>query len=250
MLIQRLSLNSKISYSTTTTLENLIENLQLSFKHILIISPYCSKSDSLLTLYNNLKEEKSISTLSLDNYLLNRESFTCSHVILLDYYLFEKFGLQISLIDKPIIVLDQKSDLPRLPLSKFWIRNTNEDAFVALFILSKLFNGIVVTKSIEKVKIFLKVFEIEWGIVSPGDLTDELAREHECVVFFNCVGDALSERVFCIGNIKNGFEPLKLDLSLAGKFKYRVTDVCRGISPAVIKGTRSFDYEKFKNIAK
>lgn len=249
MLIQRLALNDKISYSTTTTLENLIENLQLTFKHIPIITPYCSKSDTLETLANNLKKEKSISTLSLDNYLKNKAAFDCSHVVLLDFYLFEKFELQISLIEKPIILLEQKSGLPRLPLSKFWIKNTNEDAFVSLFILSKLFNGIVVTERIEKVKIFFKVFEIEWLVVAPKQLTVEMAREHGCVVFFDCAGDVLAERVFCIGKTKNDFEQLNLDLRLAGKFKYRVGNVYRAISPAVIKGSRSFDYQKFKNIA-
>lgn len=254
MFLQKLSLSPNKSYSTSTTLENIIENLHLSYNHIPIITPYTSKSVTQEVLNSNLMGEKSSSILSIELYNKNVESFDCSHVVVLEYDLFEKFGYNLDDLKNPLITFDNDA-FDRLILSKFHLNFEKEDAFVALFILTKLFKGKIISKKIERIRIFSEVFEIEWEITKDGDDSSDDCNP-ECIIFMD---DSYSEkynslnpeRIFIIGGRRpKDFESLKIDLSLAGKYKVRISDVYRSITPSVIKGRTKFDYERFKNIAK
>lgn len=309
MFLQKLSLSSEKSYSTSTTLENIIENLHLTFKHIPVIVPYSSKGISQEDLDANLAKETSSSILSVEKYVKNSKSFDCSHVVVLEYDLFEKFGYDLSVLSKPLIVIGSNV-FDRLTLCKLHINFEKEDAFVALFILTKLLRGKIVSKKSERVKIFLEVFGIEWECVqddnsneptldnqsnnsneptldnrdnnlnlltkpnrennskesnqdsnSQESISDSESEEStcdnlECIVFMDGsysekYNSLNPERIFVIGGCRpKGFESLKIDLSLAGKYKYRIGDVYRSITPSVMKGKTKFNYEKFKNIAK
>ncbi|ELA42189.1 uncharacterized protein VICG_00832 [Vittaforma corneae ATCC 50505] len=264
MFLQQLSLNPNQSYSTTTTLENLIENLQLSFNHVPILTPFASKSESVERIKEKLGSRKSTSTIDLNTYLQFQNSFDCTHVILLEKELFDKFGIDISLIKKPYIVIEGRDstkigggDLPKAQLCRFSVRRQGEDALVALFILTKLFTGTVIAKKTERLKIFFKVFQIEWNIVSFSELDTSSISDNvgECVAIMDRYSDAdaekipSAERMFCIGFSQMGYEPFNMDLSLAGKYKYRIGDVYRSITPAVMKGAKPFDYERFSRIS-
>lgn len=247
MFLQKLSLDPKQSYSTTATLENIIENLQLSFNHIPILTPFTSNSDSMEVILENLKKSHSTNILTPSMFVSIAHLFDCTHVILQDRELMEKFDLDLTSIPKPIIELENTNQYPLLNLCKMHIKAKDEDAFVVLYILSKLFKGKVVAKKTEKLKIFFKVFEIDWEVLSYEDKCD---TQHECLVFMDGYVENKSERIFCLGNNSNKFDQLKIDLSLAGKFKSRIGEVYRAITPAILKGHKEFDYSRFSSIAK
>lgn len=260
MFLQRLHLNPKQSYSTTTTLENIVENLQLSFNHVPILTPFASKSESIEHIKEKLNSGKSASIMDLNTYLQLEGSFDCSHAILLEKELLGKFDVDISLMKKPYIVIEDKSstgDLPKIQLCKFSIKRLGEDAFVALFILAKLFSGTVIARRTERLKIFVKVFQIEWNVVSFSELDALESNDSigECVAvmdrYSSAEGEKIprAERMFCIGFSPMEYEPFNMDLSLAGKYKYRIGDVYRSITPAVMKGAKPFDYKRFSNIS-
>lgn len=248
MFLQKLSLKSDQSYSTTTSLENILENLYITFKHIPILTPFASSADPIETIKKNIENKNSKSTLTPSMFIENFRLFDCSHVILQDRELFDKFGLNLSQIPRPFIEIGNTENYPLLNLFKFFIKAQNEDTFVVLYILSKLFNGKVVTKKAEKLKIFFKVFKIEWPIISYDELTDE---QLECIVFMDGYVDNSSERIFCIGNNNpSRFNNLKIDLYMTGKFKPRIGELYRAITPAIVKGHKEFDYDRFANISK
>ena len=178
----------------------------------------------------------------------NANLFDCSHVILQNGELIDKFELDLSIIPKPFIEIGNTRNYPLLNLCKMNINAQNEDVFVVLFILSKLFNGKVVTKKTKKVKIFFKVFQIEWDVISYEELNS--GNQLECIVFLDGYSENNSERIFCLGNSNNRFDQLKIELSLAGKFKPRIGEVYRAITPSILKGHKEFDYSRFANIDK
>lgn len=261
MFIQKLILNTEVSYSTTADLQNLTENLHLSFKHIPIITPYSSKSDSEKQLLENLNSLKSTTTMTPTLFLKYSNRFDCTHAVISDHLLFSKFGFDLETIKKQKIILEKISNaskstkLPRLNLFKFFINKQNEEAFVALFVLTEMFAGTVIAKSPKKIEIFFKIFSINWKIMTYSEYSDKtknLTISGDCVVFMDEYIETDAERIFVIGNsnlnTKHNFEELKLDLTLAGKYKYRVEDVYRSISPAVLKGKKSIDTDRFKNV--
>lgn len=261
MFLQKLNLDQKQSYSTTATFENIIESLQLTFKHIPVLTPFSSTADSIETVTENLTKSSSVSIVTLKTFQKIAKLFNCSHVILQDREIMEKFEIDLSKVSKPIIEIieeDREMTFPLLNLCKMYIRNREEDSFVILFILSKLFNGKVVCKRSAKLEILFKVFGIEWEILS---YSDELEENCECVVFMDGYTECNAERVFCLGtapsvsavaeNISiSEFTNLSIDLSLAGKYKARIGEVYRAITPAVLKGYKDFDYARFSSVAK
>lgn len=268
MFVQKLKLDQNKSYSTTTSLENLIENLHLSFNHVAVLTPYSSASDTIETVKENLKKPKSSSKLTPAMFLgmegQFRDRFDCTHFPVVEYSLMDKFGFDLSVIGGPLIVLDEKCPLQRLSLSKFFIRNDESGSFVVLFILSKMFTGAVVTRKARKTKMFFEIFGIGWDVISYDDISrcqdpekppeESGSGFRDCLVFMDGYLEIYSERVFVLGNRRpagdNGLEDLSIDLSLAGKFKHRVEDVLRALTPAVVNGKRSLDSSRFRNVSK
>lgn len=252
MFLQKLNLKNNKSYKTSTTLENLIENLQITFNHIQIITPFSSQSESYESIIEKLKEDKSVSKMDINTYLKIDDSYKCSHAIILEKDIIEKFGIDLSILKRPFITIGNDSNLPNLHLCRFAIKNKEEDAFVALFILSKIFSGTVIANKPEKLKIFFKVFDISWSIIEPNKFDGNI--EGECLVIMDNIKDLIEnkindiERVFCIGFVPKAYEVFNIDLALAGKYKYRIGDVYRSITTAVIKGYKEFDYSRFANL--
>lgn len=252
MLLHKLRLSKEKSYRTSATAQNLIENLHLSFNHVPVLTPFSSRADSLESVKLGLTRHKSAPTMDLSTFMQLESFFDCTHVVLAEADLFDKFGMDLSVLSRPCIVLGERPghDLPLLQLCNLSLSYQGEDAFVALFILTRLFKGTVVTRRTEKVEIFFKVLGIEWRIVKPEEGVE---YTDECVVVLGkCPGleTALStvERVFWIGAAGQGSQPFQLDLGLAGKYKYRVGDLYRCITPAVMKGVKEFDYSRFTKL--
>jgi hypothetical protein len=241
--VQKLSLDASKSYVTSTTIDNLLENLELSFKRIPIITPYASKSEDISNMDNDSKKSFRI---TLPIYLQNAESFDCSHVVVEDYDLMEDFGYKVEDIKKPIISTSNKSNANVLHLCSFFIKAEKNERFMVLYILSRFFKITVFSKEEEKARIFCRVFDIDCDIMSYEDEVSDA----ECCIFLDGYKKVDSERVFVIGTKSYGLDKLTIDINSIGKYKYRINDVMQAISPSVIKHKRQFDYNRFININK
>jgi len=259
MFIQKLNLDNSVSYSTSADLQSLVENLQLSFSHIPVLTPYSSKSDTEKTINENLKKGASVTTMTPTVFLKFIDRFDCSHVPVADSSLMPKFGFSLDGIKKPLIILDSKSELPRLNLFKVLINKKKEEAFVALFVITEMFKGTVIARNPKKVKLFCELFSIDWKVISYNDHLKSIenikAQDYgDCLVFMDEYREALAERIFVIGDSSlvkgHAFEVVDMNLSLAGKYKYRVEDVYRSLTPAVVSGKKSIHPDRFKNIRK
>lgn len=259
MFVQKLELDRDQSYSTTTTVDNLVENLHLTFNHVVVLTPYLSTADSPEIVLGNLKRQRSQSRLTPTQFLEfgSKDKFDCTHLLVADHSLMEKFGFDLSTIEHPMIVLDENCSFQRVILSKFFIKNDESGSFVTLFILTKMFTGTVVTRRVRKTKMLFDIFGIEWNVISYDDLNgsgNPALVNRDCMVFMDGYFEICSERIFVLGAKRPSgtsiMEELKIDLSLAGKFKYRVEDVLRALSPAVVSGMRHLDPSRFRDIGK
>lgn len=70
----------------------------------------------------------------------------------------------------------------------------------------------------------------------------------DCAVFLEGYEEVPAERVFIIGNGQTSVPQLHLDLSVAGRFKYRILDVAKALSAAAVKSPETFNYARYKNI--
>lgn len=262
MFIQKLNLDNSVSYSTSADLQSLVENLQLFFSHIPVLTPYSSKSDTEKIINENLKKEASVTTMTPTVFLKFSDRFDCSHVPVVDSPLMSKFGFSLDGIKKPLIILDSKSDLPRLNLFKVLINKKKEEAFVALFVITEMFKGTVIARNPKKMKLFCELFSIDWKVISYNDHLKSIEKGEnikaqdygDCLVFMDEYREVVAERIFVIGDSSlvrgYAFEVVDMDLSLAGKYKYRVEDVYRSLTPAVVSGKKSIHPDRFKNIRK
>lgn len=247
MFIQKLELDKMKSYSTTTTIENITENLQLTFNKVPIVTPYSSKCMEDSEIKNLLKNEKAVIRLTITKYLGLKDSFDCSHVVIEDFNLLGQFGYDWKDIDKPVIV-DQKADcFEKIQLFKFFIKAEKSDSFVALYLISQMFKTAVVTKDPERMEMFCKVFRMNCEVYD-YEYQDEI--DSECVVLMGFPKKINSERVFLIGKKSYGFPSLNLNVNDAGKFKYRINDVVRDLFSHSNRQVSRFDFAKYANIYK
>lgn len=248
MFIQKLNIDPKKSYSTTTTIENLIENLFLICNHVPVITPYASKSQSNDQIFEELNKEKSYATMTVPQYLEFKDNFDSSHIVIENADLLESFGYKIEDLDKPVIINEGSNTFEKLPLCRFFIKAEDSDKFVALFILSKIFDIAVITKDTDKMKIFCKVFRLDCKIY---DLNEDISKiDQEGVILFDCFKDIRAERIFFIGKKSYKTPQLDLDLKEAGKFKYRIHNVVGEFNSYSYKRYGKFDFDRYANIHK
>lgn len=246
MFLQKLSLDPEKSYETTAATEHLLENLQLIFNHIPVITLYSSKAKSDTEIDGLVKEKRAVVDLTIPQYKKYRDSFDCSHVVVPDLDLIGDFGYAADDIGRPIIT-NSKSEFERLCLCQFSVKADKNDRFVAVYILAQMYRTAIVTRHPERVRMFCRIFELECNVYS---YEDDLDQEEQCVIFLDGYREIDCERVFVIGPKSMKYENLNLDISVAGKFKYRILDVMRQLSPSVVKRQDQFDYSRFKNINK
>lgn len=271
MFVQKLNLKLNTNYRTSEKIENIIECLHLSYNHIFILTPYSSKSDSLEKVRENLKLEKSVSKITPKNFnkdLIN--DTVCPFLLVTDSEYMHTFGYSdfINNINNLIFFTDNNSFVyPKILLSKFFIKKSKSQAFVAIFILLKMFKSILIVKNeftVKKFQIFFKVFKIENTPIilfsNDNKLNEEINStinntDIGTVIFLDCYDENINknnliERLFYISEVenKNFTEFLDIPLNLSGKYKYRIEDVYNALTPAVLLGKRNFDYSRFKNI--
>lgn len=256
MFLQKIALNPNESYETTTSIENLVENLQLIYNHIPIITLYSSKAMSDSEIKALFKVDKAAIELTIPQYKLFRDGFDSTHIVLPDYSLLKEFGYSISDLDKPLIitgndiidenVCNKKAKFSKLPLCRFFINSEKNERFVVAYILAQMNSSVIFTKHPERAKMFCKIFELTCRVCSY-----EVDRvEEDCAIFMDGYKEIECERIFVLGTRSMGFEKLSLDTGIAGKFKYRIMDVMKQLSPATVKKRDQFDYSRYKNINK
>lgn len=244
MFLQKLRLDPEKSYETTASTENLLENLQLTFSHIPVITLYSSKAKSDQEIDVLVKDQRAVIDLTVPQYNKYKDSFDCTHIVLPDLVLLNDFGYSLDDLDKPLIACGQNG-LERLRLCQFFVKAEKNDRFVAAYILAQMYPAAIVTKHPDRVRMFCKIFELGCNVY-PYDSQ----MEEECVIFLEGHREVECERVFVIGPRHAGYERLNLDIALAGKFKYRILDVMKQLSPSVVKRKEQFDYSRFKDISK
>lgn len=249
MFVQKLALDPSESYCTTATVENLVENIHLSYKHvpILCLSSKDSWPDNKIAAA--LKKPLSAPTLTVKQYNYFKEHFDSTHAIFPEAGQAHEFGYSLEDIGKPVITMDLSCGFQKIQLCKFFIRAEKNDRFVALYILAQQFTLAIFTKQPERMKMFCRIFNINADI---HDYTEEKdSVEEECAVFLDGYSrEVHAERVMIIGNGNTRIQELHLDLSVAGKYKYRILDIARRLSPNVVKRAELFNYDLFKNINK
>lgn len=247
MFLQKLKLDKDETYESLAELENILENLQLTFNHIPIITFYSSKSFSDMDIENSLNENKNSIILTIEQYKKYKDRFDCSHIILQDFSLLESFGHSISDFDKPLIVIE-KSFFKKLPLSRFFINSEKDEKYVVAYILSQIFKSVIVTKYVNKIQMLCKIFKIDADVYSYKEIDNIRA---ECVICLEGYCSVDAERVFVVGNRNNSnLEDLKIDISVAGKFKYRILDIIKKLGPRTVRNRDKFDYSKYDYISR
>ncbi|KAI5149524.1 hypothetical protein ENBRE01_0958 [Enteropsectra breve] len=246
MFLQKLNLEASTSYETSTELENLLENLHISFAKIAVITPYLSKAMSDEDIGFLAKEKKADITLTIPQYKKYAELFDCSHVVVTDHNLLCEFGYKIEELGAPMIVVGELYKYEKLELCKFFVKAEKNERFVALYIIAQMFPVTVVARDVDRVKMFCRIFDLDANVIGEDEEYD--ASEDSCLVFLDKYKSIKCERVFIVGGKSYGHKRLLMDLSLAGKYKYRVLDIAKQLSPSVVERKASFDYTRFKNI--
>lgn len=258
MFLQKPALDPAVSYVSSAPIANITENLSLLYKRIPVIQIYTSRAPSDSVVEQHIRQNTSPITLSIPQYKQYRDSFDCSHVLVPDYHLLSTFGYSPDDFGgRPLIVVtsqtvhaDYPRHLSRLPLCAFHITAQKNDRFVALFILSRLYTTAIFTREAERVRIFCELLQISGRVYSYDDDVSHPIEE-ECAVFLDGPKDVSAERCFVVDHRPSpDIEELRLDMALAGKYKYRIQDLMRRLSPAVVSGRRALDLSKFMGIAK
>lgn len=248
MFLQKITLSPEKSYETTTSTENLLENLLLIHKHIPVITLYSSKAPSDTEIKALLAKERSTVELTIPQYRVFRDSFDSSHIVLPKYSLLSEFGYSADDLDKPLIITEGRSVFTRLPLCRLFVHSEKNERFVIAYILAQMNVSVAIfTRHLERTKMFCRIFELDCRVCSYEE--DDI--EEGCAIFMDGYREIECERIFVLGPSKPaGFERLSLDAGIAGKFKYRIMDVMRQLSPATVKRKDQFDYARFKHINK
>lgn len=283
MFLQKMSLSKTTSYKISTSEENLLENLELLYNKIPLITVYSSKasSDEEISMESSTKK---VFSLTAPQYKKLSSYFDCPFAVISQPKLLKQFGYSLSDISGPIIAIDGieddsavvpdnlmdnnimgninsaetsvKSDsdiiagFEILPLFKFFIPAEKNDRFTIIYMIANLdmINSLaVISKSPERVKMFSKIFQLDISAYSYGD---QVTGEDATIFLDGYDNSIISERIFIIGNKSFGAEKLMIDSSDAGKFKYRINDVMRALSPGAVKRSAQFDYSIYKNINK
>lgn len=247
MFIQHLNLDPATSYETTASAENVAENLLLDYTHVPIITLYSSKGESEESIRQKLKEPKHAISLTVAQYKSFKNDFDSTHIILPEFYLLESFGYSLDDFNKPLIV-EEGNKFAKLPLCRFFIKAERDERFVAIYLIAQLFHATIVTKNPNRAKIFCNIFELNCEVIGYDELGSRI--ETECCIFIDGYQSIECERIFIIDHKPFKYERLFLDLSEAGKYKYRICDVMRRISLSAAKNIKTFDYSPFKNINK
>ncbi len=245
MFLQKMNLDKNVTYESLASLENIIENLHIIYNHIPIITPHISKSMSKTDIENEFKKEKSSVLLSVPQYKEYKNKFDSSHIVLINYSLFESFGYSTSDLDKPFIVTEP-SPYQKLPMNRFFVNATKDEKYVKLYILSQAFKGVVVTRDVDRTEMFCRIFKIDAKVLFYSEIEN---IKEECVFFLDNYASVDAERIFLINNInENHLTELKINSNLAGKFKYRIQDIMVKLSPRVVQNKDSFNYSLYKDI--
>lgn len=248
MFLQKLVLDPTKSYESSAPVENLVENLHLLYKRVPVITLYASKALSNEQIEQLLGESKPATIeLTIPQYSTYSSRFDSSHVVVRDFSLLSAFGYSAADIDRPLIVSD-KCGLEKLPLCKFFVNIEKNERFVALYVLAQMFSVTVFSRTVARTEMFCKIFELNCSVRAYEDKIGPVADE--CVIFMDGYREVECERVFVLGGSPSGLERLSIDLGLAGKYKYRILDVMRQLSPSVVKKRDQFDYSRFRNINK
>lgn len=245
MFLQQLKLSQNKSYRTTEEIDNLIESMHLQYKHIPIICLSSKESWSNDRIEEALKSGPSSPRLTIPQYTKYREQFDSSHILFPEASQANEFGYSIADLDKPIITTDIQCDFERLLVFKMFIRAKNNDRLVAIYILAQKYTLAIFTKQKERLSLFCKIFKLNARVISYEEGVE--AVDEECAVFIDGYVEVSAERIIIIGNGNTRIQELTLDLSVAGKYKYRVLDVARRLSPNTVKHSL-IDYSKFKDI--
>ncbi|KAI5168471.1 hypothetical protein PAEPH01_0159 [Pancytospora epiphaga] len=245
MFLQKLKLDPTVTYETSASVDNVVENMGLQYKHIPIITLYSSKAPLDEDIEKAIENKTAAIELSVSQYKQYKDRFDSSHIILPKFDFISDFGFSPDDFDKPLIVLGNHG-FAKLPLSRFGIFAEKNDRFVAVYILSQLFKATIFTKEVNRMKIFCRIFELDCKVLSLSESVDTL--ETECAIFVDCHKEVFYERIFLIGSKPSRYERLDLDLNSAGKYRYRICSVMQQVSKNVAKRIDSFDYSVYSHI--
>jgi len=254
MFLQKIVLDSSKSYSTQSVLDEVVESLQLSYSLIPVITPYASKTERSQNIKN---AKKGIVRLTIDQYNTKSADFDMKHVIVEDHTLFSDFGYSLGDIKAPVIILGASGSLEDshgyspLPICSCFIQADRNERFVAIYILSQIYSATIVTKNVDRVEMFVRIFKLDADVCGYDEIENlSKTTKSDCVIFLEGYRDVKFGRKFVIGRQSYGLEKFNLDLTMADKFVYRIEDVMKQLSPSVVRRKETFDYDRFENIAK
>ena len=127
-------------------------------------------------------------------------------------------------------------------MSRYFIQAHRDESFFFIFILCTTFRYTLITNQLNRTKIFCKIFVLGYEIYSYDTKIKEVCKMYNRNKYIEC------ERFFSIGTKSYDLEQLNINLNTIGKFKYRISDIVKRLSPATVKNIDKFDYPKFKNI--
>ncbi|KAI4292935.1 hypothetical protein PAPHI01_2209 [Pancytospora philotis] len=245
MFVQPLRLDPQTNYETSASEENVVENMLLSCSRVPIVTLYASKAAHDDAVLEKLQLRGVSVELSVAQYKAHAGHFDSSHIIVRDFGLLDSFGYALEDFDKPLIV-EAGSGFKKLPLCRFLIKAEKNERFVAVFMLAQCFRATIFTKDTNRARIFCKIFKLDCDVRSMEECAGRI--ESECAIFLDGYREIECERVFVLGAKPARFQLLSLDLGDAGKFKYRIADVMRRVSPGVARRIDSFDYAPYAHI--
>ncbi|KAF7684580.1 ATP-dependent RNA helicase DBP9 [Astathelohania contejeani] len=136
--------------------------------------------------------------------------------------------------------------------SEYFIDATEKEKFLTVFLLLKfkLINGQTVVfvrneKIGQKLILFLKAFGL-----GPVDIVYETPqRATNFIVWDDTTTEGEFQYVIHLNNKKEqGIKEYKLDPSKIKEYHYRIEDVLKAITPAVLKGKKEFNFARFSRI--
>ncbi|UYI27539.1 hypothetical protein J0A71_06g14120 [Encephalitozoon cuniculi] len=230
-----------------------IERLLCLPKPTITLTPYKSRCSDL-----GWREDGQDAVTTPKGLAENLGEMRSSHVLVEDCELMEYFGYLGDLMylkSRGVsFVLLNVQRIPKfvedpvfLSSNRCFIRAIGDERYAVIFALCRIYRSIrVICKDVERVRMFSEIFKLSLDAVSHGSGMEGGG----VVVVMDRFVDVECEKLFYIGRECKGMKTVVLDMSKIGKFLYRIRDVCNMLSPAVVRGRKEFNINRFHDIDK